>query len=463
MEITPRELRDVEIAEAFRGYNRDVVNDLLERAAASMEASNERVRELSDRLQAAQFDADRSRETEDILHRTLLLAQRAADEAIAEAQTKSRAMMEEAELESHRLLAEAQSEAQRRGDEERARLEDEVVDLHAKRETLLADVDALTTFEQDYRDRLADALERDLDSLRNRTTVAPGDVPAVEPVELPVHDEGVARPEALADPAPVPVDEFGGPSTRSEPASAFTPAVDSYTGQWGETPADAGNAPDAPSGAPAEFAAPETYAPPSEPAADTPDDAPAALPFETGDSSFAADTSFATGEVESVESYTAAAEAANAFQPTTAASTPWPEKAAPHEPQAADTDEPTRQVDMTALFDAEAEEHGSQSWAPDPTSSYESEVSPAAPAAPAAAPASEPAPARGTSDNTFDMLRPDVLDSEVLDDDAFFATLREAVHDESPLGPRDDTEADADMFGDGGERASFRDVFRRRR
>jgi hypothetical protein len=61
------------------------------------------------------------------------------------------------------------------------------------------------------------------------------------------------------------------------------------------------------------------------------------------------------------------------------------------------------------------------------------------------------------------MLRPDVLDSEVLDDDAFFATLREAVHDESPLGPRDDTEADADMFGDGGERASFRDVFRRRR
>ena len=31
MEITPRELRDVEIAEAFRGYNREVVNDLLER------------------------------------------------------------------------------------------------------------------------------------------------------------------------------------------------------------------------------------------------------------------------------------------------------------------------------------------------------------------------------------------------------------------------------------------------
>ena len=38
MEITARELRDVEIAEAFRGYNREVVNDLLERAAATVEA-----------------------------------------------------------------------------------------------------------------------------------------------------------------------------------------------------------------------------------------------------------------------------------------------------------------------------------------------------------------------------------------------------------------------------------------
>ena len=43
MEITPRELRDAEIAEAFRGYNREVVNDLLERAAASIDASNARV------------------------------------------------------------------------------------------------------------------------------------------------------------------------------------------------------------------------------------------------------------------------------------------------------------------------------------------------------------------------------------------------------------------------------------
>jgi len=51
----------------------------------------------------------------------------------------------------------------------------------------------------------------------------------------------------------------------------------------------------------------------------------------------------------------------------------------------------------------------------------------------------------------------------VLDDDAFFATLREAVHDETPLGPREDLSGE-DMFFDAeSESTGFRDVFRRRR
>jgi len=87
MDVTPRELRDVEIREAFRGYNRDEVNDLLERAAAAIEALNERTRVLGERLASGQTESGRGRDTEDMLHRTLLLAQRASDEAIAEADT----------------------------------------------------------------------------------------------------------------------------------------------------------------------------------------------------------------------------------------------------------------------------------------------------------------------------------------------------------------------------------------
>ena len=96
MEITPRELRDVEIRESFRGYSRDEVNELLERAAATLDAANERIQQMSERLSTAQSETGHTRETEDILHRTLLLAQRAADEAVGEATAKARQMMDDA-------------------------------------------------------------------------------------------------------------------------------------------------------------------------------------------------------------------------------------------------------------------------------------------------------------------------------------------------------------------------------
>jgi cell division initiation protein len=465
MEITPRELRDVEIAEAFRGYNREIVNDLLERAAATVDASSERVRELAERLKAAQLEADRSRETEDILHRTLLLAQRAADEAVAEAQQKARAMMEEAELESHKLLAEAQTEAQQRGDEERERLEGEVIDLAARRDTLLADVDTLTQFETDYRDRLAAALEQDLEALRNRTTAAPGPVPEVEPVELPVAPEAIARSEPAA--AFIPEPEPVGSADAPESFTAYTPGLDTdtsaseaptnntFTGDYGTSDdaadpqnADAYAAPEHDTDSQRDATAGGHTADASAVIDDNPVEQPAAEPTY-----FEAETFVATAYAEPAPGISEVGEsdAGLADAGYAGADTP-PADAA----DAGNVELPTRQVDMTALFDAEAAEPApptASPWEPSPTSAYEPELDPPTPAA--------DAPIR--TDTGFDMLRPDVLDAEVLDDDAFFATLREAVHDDTPLGPRDEQDDDADMFGEGGERSSFRDVFRRRR
>jgi hypothetical protein len=54
------------------------------------------------------------------------------------------------------------------------------------------------------------------------------------------------------------------------------------------------------------------------------------------------------------------------------------------------------------------------------------------------------------------------MDAEVLDDEAFFATLREAVHDDAPLGPREEDQSS--LFDqDDDEAGAFKDVFRRRR
>ncbi len=224
MEITPRELRDTEIHSEIRGYSRDEVNDLLEQAAQAIEASNQRVTQLQDRLTSAQSEAVRTRETEDILHRTLLFAQRAADEAVAEATAKSRQMLDEAEMSSRRLVADAEAEARRKGETERRRLEQEIVELAGRRDTLLADVEALTRFEAEYRERMVRALESDLSTLRTRPTTAPASLPETSEVEIPASLSAVASPVADDDEPSLPAVPVVRQEVAAPPADAGRPS-----------------------------------------------------------------------------------------------------------------------------------------------------------------------------------------------------------------------------------------------
>lgn len=73
------------------------------------------------------------------------------------------------------------------------------------------------------------------------------------------------------------------------------------------------------------------------------------------------------------------------------------------------------------------------------------------------------APAPGSL--PIDLAASEGVEGNLLDDDAFFATLRDAVSDEKPLGPRDDDDETGEnqFFDQDAERGTFRDVFRRRR
>lgn len=348
MEISPRDLRDTEIHNEMRGYNRDEVNELLERAAATIDTLNGRVNQMQERLSSAQSEAGRTRETEDILHRTLLLAQRAADEAVAEATAKSRQMLDDAEMQSRRLVADAEADARRKGESERRRLEEEILDLAGRRDALLADVEALTRFEAEYRERMTRALEADLSALRTRPTTAPGQKPEPTDVDLPVAPEAILRsePEAIASPI-------------------STPAAPVY----------------------AEPIYNERVSEPVE--------------------------AIVTDPAE------------------------------------------THEVDVRSLFEQARQD-------------AEADAKPAD-----ATPAASTPFQTSTSSNTMSGLQPidllgsDGADADVLDDDAFFATLRDAVHDDAPLGPReegDEITGDHRFFDqDQDDRGSFRDVFRRRR
>ena len=349
MDVTPRELRDVEIREAFRGYNRDEVNDLLERAAVAIEALNERNRVLGERLASGSTESGRGRETEEMLHRTLLLAQRASDDAIAEAEEKARVMVEEAETRSRRMLADAAIEARRTTESERRRLEQEIKDLQTRRESLSTDVDGLEHFETDYRSRLMSAMEadlhaieRDLRAIRDRSDAKPGErpVPSTDDASGATMEVDV---RGLLDDKPSPLIGSGGgvptPESVYDAATsegAIAEAAQSAASELVGAGASDGGAPDAPKAAIAD-------------------------PVPT-------DTSASDNRVA-------------AAAPTT--------------------------ID---LFGAEQE----------------------------------------------------AVESAALDDDSFFASLRDAVRDDAPLGPRDATER-AFFDQDSKDSPSFREAFKRRR
>ena len=103
MDVTPQELRSSEIKDSWRGYDRDEVDDLLERAAVTIESLNQELSDAKSRpapiataaaaapapAPQAEMPLPSSREVAEMLQRTLLLAQRAADDAVNEAQARA--------------------------------------------------------------------------------------------------------------------------------------------------------------------------------------------------------------------------------------------------------------------------------------------------------------------------------------------------------------------------------------
>ncbi|HEX4530529.1 MAG TPA: DivIVA domain-containing protein, partial [Acidimicrobiia bacterium] len=49
MDVTPQELRSSEIKDSWRGYDRDEVDDLLERAAVTIESLTQKLQEAASR------------------------------------------------------------------------------------------------------------------------------------------------------------------------------------------------------------------------------------------------------------------------------------------------------------------------------------------------------------------------------------------------------------------------------
>lgn len=302
MELTPKLLtEDVDFRVAYRGYDRDEVDDFLERVAVAVGQLQQqlteavaRARSAESRLKAGPGAASapeaapaapspaRAAEAEDLneeLRRTLVLAQRTADSAIREAREQAAQIRADAEERAQRTVTDAEAGARRKADEARTKLLAEIAELEGIRESMRGDVSVLERHLEEQRLQLRSSfqeLQRLLDdpsSFRISPTpplsgvaappasspapvraTQPAPRPAAEPAAIEAVSEPPAaapEPEVASEPEPEPRPAAPEPEARAtEPEARPTPTPSSSGGppsgsvSFGEGAMPAGGGPE---------------------------------------------------------------------------------------------------------------------------------------------------------------------------------------------------------------------------
>lgn len=253
MEMSPQAIRSTGFKLVKRGYDPEEVDGFKEQVAGAVEfAQNQatameararaavaKLQEVSQQVQAgaaapAAAPAAPTGDTE-VISRTLLLAQRTADQTVAEAKVEAEGIVAKARDEAGRVLDtartmaaktvdDARNEARRALEDEKVKADNEVQSLLARRDFLLADVDHLEQYIQAQRERLRDAAVQ-LQELVERVPGGLGDMrrpllsasaeelpPGIQPAPAAVVDS-VPRRASVDDPT----EALPAPSVAAEP------------------------------------------------------------------------------------------------------------------------------------------------------------------------------------------------------------------------------------------------------
>lgn len=201
MELTPQQFIEAEFSEVRRGFDRDEVDAFLVKAAKGVEAMQKRLTDLEGQLAHNPPESA----SDEMIGRTLKLAQRTADDLVAGARRESEAMrgqatqeaddaraeatreasrtLDDAHVRAAQVLAAAEAEARAATDELRARLRAEVVALEEARNRLRSEITVLEQHLSARRDSLIEAA----DNLRVLAgeSLSGEPVPELVPLDLP--------------------------------------------------------------------------------------------------------------------------------------------------------------------------------------------------------------------------------------------------------------------------------------
>ena len=113
MALTPVEIRHIKPNRSLIGYNRGVVDDLLEDVVESFEQVWRERADLADKIERLEADLVRYRDLETLLRTTLVSAERASQELREQARREVQVTLEEAQLEARKIRREALADLER--------------------------------------------------------------------------------------------------------------------------------------------------------------------------------------------------------------------------------------------------------------------------------------------------------------------------------------------------------------
>jgi len=233
MSLTPAEILGKRFHDAFRGYNHEEVDVFLDEVAAAFEVAFKDLQAARGRAEELEGQVLELKGTEGMLKRTLLAAQRAADETMAEAQAEAARLISVAEEEAAAAVASAkrqaddiiagamarQSEIEELGSRLHGLQAAHLATLRAHLEDQLRALDALPAPPDPA---LAPGPTADVDA-------APTTLPEPEPSSEPESEGPADNPESptvpklLAPPASPPPDPPEDSTAVPRPASSFSP------------------------------------------------------------------------------------------------------------------------------------------------------------------------------------------------------------------------------------------------
>jgi cell division initiation protein len=165
MDVSARTIIEKQFHDAWRGYSQKEVDDFLDRVAETMDRLQRENQSLQTRIRELDQAVSTSRDTEEMLKKTLVTAQKASEEAIASAKAKAEQLINEAELRVTKANEEAKSRMSSLEDEMRRKTLDADRDHANRKRELDASIERLKNYEAELKLRLKTFLEQQLKAL----------------------------------------------------------------------------------------------------------------------------------------------------------------------------------------------------------------------------------------------------------------------------------------------------------